>query len=243
MVPTRICRLAAALIVGLLSSYSVLVLAQPSSEDCSLRVEGEISASTASLVDRIPRSCDQPFVFFDSPGGDVFAALRIGKTLREREASTAVGIHSTCASACVLAFVGGVQRMAPGRIGLHRPFSNRASSSLNESDASYRGINTRIATFLKSMNLPVDLLNAMNAVPPQEIRWLSTKEKELYQIDGSDPVWTDLRDSRRASQIGISKREYYERWSTAKSQCNTIKEGTEYSQCVWSIVDPRGRLR
>ena len=59
----------------------------------------------------------------DSPGGQLFAALEIGRLLRHETASVRVERGAACISACVFVLMGGIERYvaADARIGLHRP--------------------------------------------------------------------------------------------------------------------------
>lgn len=63
-------------------------------------------------------------VVLDSPGGSVTEAMQIGAFIRGRGLDTMVVENGLCASACPLAFAGGVQRIAHPEswIGVHRAF-------------------------------------------------------------------------------------------------------------------------
>lgn len=60
-------------------------------------------------------------IVFNSPGGNVGSALRLGRMIRAAGLDTLQLRQLQCASACSLAFLGGVHRGAePGSIGIHR---------------------------------------------------------------------------------------------------------------------------
>jgi hypothetical protein len=63
-------------------------------------------------------------VVLDSPGGSVTEAMQIGAYIRSRGLDTMVVENGLCASACPLAFAGGVARIAfrTSWIGVHRAF-------------------------------------------------------------------------------------------------------------------------
>ena len=96
---------------------------------CDARIRGEITQELASgfvqHFSSISNECraKAPMIFFDSHGGDVRAAMRIGMAIRDFQAAVSVPQGASCASACVLGFLGGVTRLNFGRIGLHRPYS------------------------------------------------------------------------------------------------------------------------
>ena len=65
-------------------------------------------------------------VSFNSPGGNVYKAMDVGRLIRKLNLSTAQPRFQECASACSLAFLGGVQRYAePGAIRSTNPPSTR----------------------------------------------------------------------------------------------------------------------
>lgn len=75
------------------------------------------------------------------------------------------------------------------------------------------------------MNIPLRVLEVMNSVPPGDIKILPAIDdidqdrlRELG-ITGSDPVWADVNDTRRAANIGISRSELYAREQRANAQC------------------------
>ena len=64
-------------------------------------------------------------VFWNSPGGDIWAVHMVGYRLRERKVKTVV--HGFCYSACALLFLSGVERRfsddGTSLLGFHGPFS------------------------------------------------------------------------------------------------------------------------
>jgi hypothetical protein len=62
------------------------------------------------------------FLTLDSTGGDVDAALQIGRIIRKNEGIINVREHYKCYSSCALIYIAGVQRSNFGVIGLHRPY-------------------------------------------------------------------------------------------------------------------------
>jgi hypothetical protein len=70
-------------------------------------------------------------VVFDSPGGLVLEAIQLGRYLRERGIATLVPDEALCASACPLAYAGGVAREAGARawIGVHRAYLDETQAA------------------------------------------------------------------------------------------------------------------
>lgn len=166
----------------------------------------------------------------NSKGGDVLAAIEIGRLARTANA-TAWAVE-TCASSCVFILAGAVLRNAGNHVGIHR-----LTFSELDTKANYREVRGRmdkleqaVRTFLKDMDIPESLLDAMKAVPPERIRWLSSDELEQFRLSGFDPTHQEMMDSRLAARAGISKQEYTRRTAFAEQECDFIREGMLVSQ-------------
>lgn len=85
------------------------------------------------------------------------------------------------------------------------------------------------------MNIPDNLLNQMNSVHPNAIKWLTREELENLQITGHDPVYADQKDSVKAKRLKISKQELYSRQrksSQIQSVClEKIADLEAFTQC------------
>jgi hypothetical protein len=175
-------------------------------------------------------------LYLNSGGGDVDAAMRAGEIARAYHVTISIPLDSSCASACVLLLVGGPSRIVIGRVGIHRPYSSTYSSSLSVSDQRYRAVNAAVEKYLRAMNMPARLIEVMNAVSPDQIRWLTESEADEFGIGVDDPVWKDRWDSVNAQSRGISKQEYYSRLQRARAQCAAIYEEPAHGQCYFGIV-------
>ena len=241
-----------------------------SPDKCLIAIRGEITQTTASEIETHLSTnsslCRQGRMFplntpagdkdaltrqsihvqLNSSGGDVEAAIRIGTAIRNVAGTTIVPADSACASACVLIILGGIDRHVAGKVGLHRAYLMRLAGSPTDARKSYDAINSGIANYLKTMNISERLLDVMNSVPPNDMRWLSIpKDEETLRelrISGTDPIYGDQRDSFMASKLGITKTEYYNRQRTADVACNkanstdSIKAAEAYINCYRTIV-------
>lgn len=207
---------------------------------CHFTVSGEIGDTTVTYVrnqlNSAPKAAQSCIVSFDSLGGDVEAAIELGRFLRARNATTLVPANATCASACVLAFLGGAQRQALGRIGIHRPYSSDLSSSVGQSEHSYTHVNDLVKSYFLDINVPAELLTAMNGIPPDEVMWLSASEAARFHITGDDPAWADYQDSRTAKALGISKEALYERRNLAKRLCAGQQDPVQHYMCTSKVI-------
>lgn len=218
------------------------------SDDCLfLWISGPINRDTPALLSRTLESpacqvqkqeltpgSNGPVVWLNSLGGDVDAAMLVGRILRMWQSRVYIDEKEQCASACVLALLGGIDRAPIGALGLHRPYSTAMPSSTSDASGEYQRMRTKVEVYMKEMNIPLRLLDVMSAIGPQEIRWLHWKhdEKELEElwISGRDPVWEDLALTKLAKEKNISKQELIERAHRARTQCGDLGER-------WSAVD------
>ena len=218
-----------------------------SSHGCLVDIDGGIDRATPGLLSDAMRQAasGECLVRVNSRGGSVEAAIEAGRVIRRLRASTLVPEQAICASACVLLFVGGVQRQAVGGFGLHRAYSNRLVDTMDEARHSYRDASIRIRRHLNEMNIPERLLNLMNSVPPGQVRMLHPARdldllKELHVV-GEDPAWADQRASTEARRLGISRQEYYGRQFRAEELCNvgaaTAATARERVRCRYDVIE------
>ncbi|MER9597076.1 MULTISPECIES: hypothetical protein [unclassified Mesorhizobium] len=79
------------------------------------------SQDDLSVFEALARSNASVAVTFQSPGGNIQKAMELGRLIRRLGLNTAQFRAAECASACSLAFLGGVMRYAdPGSIGVHK---------------------------------------------------------------------------------------------------------------------------
>jgi hypothetical protein len=111
------------------------------------------------------------FVAFSSDGGSLLAGLRIGEAIRRKKFSTIVPDGRRCASACVLAWLGGVERFigTNGRIRFH-------AASDWASDRESGITNIVVGTYLAKIGLPYEAVTYITQVAPNEMMWLNMSD-------------------------------------------------------------------
>lgn len=153
-----------------------------------------------------------------SPGGDAEAAMALGRLLRAKEVDASV--NGDCASACVFAIAGATFRTYyKARIGLHRPYFTSASSSPAEASQRVRAMNASMRAYFEEMNVSPALLDAMTAIPSDQIRWITPAEVNHLGLLDIDPAYEEYSDGKQAAKLGISRAEYLGRKAEFKSQC------------------------
>lgn len=161
------------------------------------------------LLEFLLRNRAVRYVTFDSVGGSVSTAMKIGRVLRKHNVTTVMTRRTECASACVFAFVGGVERIAePGSIGLHQ-------TSLNgnvplDTDAVVSAIQSttaRLLAYLSEMGPKADLLQIMLSIPPHDLRYLTGTEMAEFGVTTPNvvPRLSDLSHlpAQKTTQPGV----------------------------------------
>lgn len=131
------------------------------------------------------------FVIFDSPGGNPYAAMTLGRLIRSFQLNTVQIKRLECSSACALAFFGGVHRMAlPGSIGVHRTsFVPQAPQSRDEAVAQVQEATADLLAYLDEMGVAAGLLQFALRYDQNDMRYLSASEMaSLGVTTSSDPA-------------------------------------------------------
>lgn len=192
-----------------------------------VEIYGEISAEDAKtlpkLVDELKersgwRSYDGNAVMLvrlNSQGGDVTAALRIGRILRANNAQ--VWVQGECSSACIFVLASGVDRnvIPESRIGLHRPYfeqSRFADLPAGEAKKLYADLIAECRSYLRDMGMDDKLLDSMLRIPSQDVRYISLTESKDLGLRGKDPAyaeWARARDLKRLGPERLKARDMY----------------------------------
>lgn len=167
-------------------------------------VSGEFKYGDATRFGRTLARFDRiDEVWFSSPGGNVTAALEIGRLLRKSGLATRVPSGAICASACAYAFIGGVFRAVDpkGRVGVH-------NSSVSDDDELMEELSRLIrrhgaegarelvimvekaaaemaaaqGRFLLEMSVSSDLMKPITSTDYREMHWLSRRELVRYNV-------------------------------------------------------------
>jgi len=180
---------------------------------CAPRIlaQGKITHDSAQrfarLVEDTSRHAHElppfPTVVFDSPGGSLAGGIALGREIRRRGMSTDLaheydiedrnapdGLRvivgrAKCASACVLAFSGGVTRhmSSDARMGVHQ-FSV-ASGQMGDSAAQVTMV--KLAEYFQSMGVDRRLLDVAALVSPKDIAWMTLDDARALNLDNTSP--------------------------------------------------------
>jgi hypothetical protein len=169
----------------------------------------------------------------DSPGGNVAAALKIGRLLRKLHALAEVKENAVCLSSCVYILAGAVSRIVEGQVGIHRPYDpNGEIKTEVEQKEKYRKLGKQIVAYFKEVNIPTRLYEDSLYISPEKIKILNFNEMQAYGLNTNDPYYEEASESSSAKSHGISRQEYKVREKRAWSDCqmDTINDATDEEQ-------------
>jgi len=135
-----------------------------------LIVTGEFTPGIAEAVERsLAANPSVGIVVFESPGGDVEEAMRIGLAIRQNGLET--GVATACSSACTYSFVAGRQRilLPGGRLGFH---------ACRKSVWYFECENQRYLSYLIASGIDETFIRRTFSVQPQDI-WYPKPEELL----------------------------------------------------------------
>jgi hypothetical protein len=148
-------------------------------------LSGEFKASDdLREIEAALRADRHALVSFNSPGGNVYKAMDVGRLIRKLDLSTAQPRHQECASACSLAFLGGVQRYAePGAIGVHKStFDQDIPMTAEEAVSAVQQGTADVIAYISEMGADPGLLALAFSYDSTDIRYLSGSEMAQFGI-------------------------------------------------------------
>jgi hypothetical protein len=196
------------------SSPSDIAYAQDHAEEVHVLLAGAITfadVGSVGVMAGLIRSGKQKLagnsVWLASNGGDIDAAMELGRLLRELGIFTVVGKDDQCMSACVFSFMGGERRTIAGRIGIHRPFFPY-TQNLPDRQQRFRFLQRTLKEYVEELDFPASLYEAMMLVPPESVKILTVAELKRFYLEGISPSSEDLADAAEARRLDLSMVDY-----------------------------------
>jgi hypothetical protein len=178
-------------------------------------------------------------VWFASDGGDIDAAMDIGRLMRRLGVFAIIDKNDQCMSACVFAFMGGERRSVAGRLGIHRPFFPH-TQNLPDRQARFRYLQKVLKDYVEEMDFPSSLYEAVMLVPPESLKILAAAELKNFYLDGISPSSEDFADAAAARHLNLSMAEYLKRKANAPA-CNAFVAATGGCENQMQGMVPGGR--
>jgi hypothetical protein len=176
-------------------------------------LEGEIDEGAPARVDEALKKTghDGADVYITSPGGNLFAGMKIGRIIRQYGANTHLGklvpdpehkilgrdgvrtVAGKCYSACTLAFLGGVYRYTSSgsEYGVHR-FSSAAGATSSDLDIA-QVVSAAIGNYIRDMGVEPALFDLMVQDGKDKVLILTGSElKKLSVVNNGrrKPEWS-----------------------------------------------------
>ncbi len=111
----------------------------------------------------------------DSPGGSLVEGLEIAGILADRPEIVSASVSATCASACVLAYLGADLRYLDegGRIGVHQFADASGEIAVDVAINAAQRLSSEIIALLTRQRVSTALFEAMAGTAPHDIHWIS----------------------------------------------------------------------
>jgi hypothetical protein len=194
----------------------------------------------SNLADELAKTTPQ--LLLDSDGGDVLAAMRIGRLIRKLEGRTTVVARAKCHSACALIFIAGVERTNLGEIGLHRPYLDTDAELLK---SHLPMLYAQVKDYVAEMGIADSFVQKMMDTDSSKMTLYGGKDS-LALIPKYDPKYEDARISREARRYGVAAAEIRQREHDAET-CHGMRDKARAAECVgaklWGLSEDDYRPR
>jgi ATP-dependent protease ClpP protease subunit len=202
-------------------------------DECSFTIYfvGEITPASvnevAALIDQKRDWNGLKQLLIDSPGGNIYAAMAIGRLLRRNRIHVFVASgdfgDGQCVSACIMVYAGAVSRLHRGKIGIHRPYFNLQPNP-EELQSGYEQMLRNMRTYLRDMNVSERLAEDMLKVAPADVRYLSDDDLKNYGLVWKDPIEQETLDLEEAQSLGVDRSEFIRRQALQKTKCMKVDD-------------------
>lgn len=176
----------------------------------------------------------------NSAGGDVEAAMKIGRLFREHDIG--VFLEDECSGPCVLILAGATSRQLfdNDKIALQRPHlgSTTGARSVQEMSAAVENLNRRVKAYLEEMGAHTGLYDDMMSAQLNKPSVISAEKVALY-FPEKTPAKEAYERELKARKYNISPSELLARERDAGSQCSmrgNILLSAEFLACREAIL-------
>jgi hypothetical protein len=216
-----------------------------------LDIRGEITTADVDeakrLIEQTHQEADSkkwefspPLVELDTPGGNVPAAMAIGRLLRKEYATAQMKPFTVCYSSCVLVLAGAVNRnlMPESKVGIHRPYLEVPKETVspdNIRELLQKSLQD-IRAYFREMNVSEQLADAMLRINPEDLRLLNDAALRGYGLTPQDPIAKEINELKNAQGRGLTRQEYMRRKILAQSRC-----GDDFSNSCYQGIMKTGQ--
>jgi ATP-dependent protease ClpP protease subunit len=194
----------------------------PISGGIDIAITGEITERDLAFF----RSQSKDFEFkrlyvqLNSLGGDVAAAMEIGRIIRSVDSWTTIPVEARCYSSCALIFIAGVVRWNFGQLRLHRPYFAAAPPSREQIEKQMPVMRSAVKKYVEEMGI------------------IYRGDKSEKIVPHTDPTYDEISTSQSAQMHGVTTSEYRRRESLAESCSSFISSSMndKFVDCYESIM-------
>jgi hypothetical protein len=177
-------------------------------DQIEVKLYGTISKADANYFAQhvVEYEAEKLLVRLDSLGGDVDAAMLIGRIVRKNEGVVYISKGSQCYSSCALIYIAGVSRDNDGVIGLHRPYLASAPQSRQSVEREAPLMLQRLKSYVQEMGITDNFYQEMVNTEPSAIK-LYAGDKIKNMVPSLDPTYDEVETAYRARRFGTSTAE------------------------------------
>lgn len=170
-----------------------------------------------------------------SEGGSANSAMEIGRLIRLNRLNTYVAPTDYCASACVYAFLGGVQRYGFGVIAVHdTTYIENSKVVTADLPLIIAHSDKKIASYVDEMSVGRPLIDAIHSANFWSFRTLTEDEKLLWRVSGTDRAASEVLVTQIAEKRGMTREDFARVVSTQHDQC--FSQMRLLKQTVWDCL-------
>lgn len=210
-----------------------------------LKVSGELREDTAEEFKRIieeikstKKKLHLDMVQFNSPGGSGTVGVEISRIIRSEGLNTYVSPDAICNSACTYAFIGGIQRYAFGKFGIHNTTFTDGTEVKRKYVPKIVDKNIQFVTdFVREMRLSSHYATAMLDTPSWTVRYLTDEEKFAWGVNGTDRPESDVQLLEIAKERGMKSGDFSRIVDQHYRSCH--QQTVKLKQTVWECLKTR----
>ncbi len=220
-------------------------------DEIFVTIGGTITDSDAKEFQKLSQEFEyKPFtVHLGSMGGDVSAAMQIGRLIRKYDGTTLIvnlapwlstnpkSLAHRCYSSCALIFIAGVHRVVnDGELGLHRPYFASAPQSRESLEKQVPLMLSMVKGYVAEMGITDNVYQQMVNTEPSKIAIYPASNYQTL-VPEYVPVFAEIEVAREARKYGTTTSEMRQRQAEAKdTRCDPSALHQEnYSDCQYSL--------
>jgi len=160
------------------------------------------------------------YVSLNSDGGDIFAAMDIGRVVRSYPSGGGVHVElgDHCLSSCALIFIAGARRYNNGLVGVHRPYLGAAPQDEATLKQQVPLMLATVKRYVAEMGITDGFYEVMvNTLPAQMKLFSGSAIEALVPVD--DPIQDEIDIAISAQHYGLNTAEMRRREADVVARC------------------------